>query len=108
MEFKYTQRSLEAASVAGGEGGGGGGRKRGCHVRIVNWPPFSFRQRGRETEREREGERIISRNTILSSLLSVTHAANRGERERERGVYEREKLRRGRKNEDRKHFQSVN
>ena len=65
-------------------------------------------ERQREREREREGERIISRNTILSSLLSVTHAANRGERERERGVYEREKLRRGRKNEDRKHFQSVN
>lgn len=39
---------------------------------------------GREAERERE--RIISRNTILSSLLSVTRAANR--RERERGVEE--------------------
>ena len=94
MEFKYTQRSLEAASVAGGEGGGGGGRKRGCHVRIVNWPPFSFRQRGRETERERERERgrenNIEKYDTLVSVVRYARCESRGERERERRIRARE------------------
>lgn len=64
---------------------GGGGRKRGCHVRIVNWPPFSFRQRGRERERENNIEKY-------DTLVSVVRYA-RCESEREREGWKRWRMR---------------